>query len=200
MKVLLFGHSYVNNLRNLGGWDRSLHLSGGQKIDLEFAFHSRPGKDYDFFYNNPEEFDRISEVNPDILVCILGGNLIVESVTDHQLRQEVLKFYKSIRDTVGLGCKVLSAQVEPRYAAKGNRFGTPQIESYNRKRQLINNFVNKSVRQTRHLVDHNVMLVSVNKFTVDKFRQDGVHLNQEGLQMYRHSLINTIKYSLEKSQ
>lgn len=200
MKVLLFGHSYVNNLRNLGGWDRSLNLSTGNSIDLEFAFHSRPGKDYNFFNNNPEEFDRITDVKPDILVCIVGGNLIVESVSNDQLRQEALKFYRNVGEVANPNCKVLATQVEPRYAAAGNRFGTPQIDEYNRKRQLINNFVNKSLRQNRHLVDHMVMLGSINQFSVDKFKQDGVHLKLEGLQLYRECIINTIKYTLEKSQ
>ena len=75
-----------------------------------------------------------------------------------------------------------------------------KIEQYNKKRQLINNFVNKSLRKSRHLVDHIVLLGSINLFSADKFKHDGVHLKLEGLQMYQEIVINAIKYALEKSQ
>ena len=60
--------------------------------------------------------------------------------------------------------------------------------------------MNKSLRKSRHLVDHIVLLGSINLFSADKFKHDGVHLKLEGLQMYQEIVINAIKYALEKSQ
>ena len=200
MKVLLFGHSYVHYLRRLGNWNRCVKLQSGEEVELEFVFHSRPGKDYWFFNNNPEEFDRISNEKPDILVCVLGGNSIVESVSDDQLRLEAQEFYGNVRKVAGPSCRILAAQVEPRYAEEGNKFGTPQLELFNKRRQLINNYINKTLRKSRKLVNNMIMLGSINFFNEEKFKADGVHLNDEGLNMYKECILNTILYSLKVSQ
>ena len=49
MKVLLFGHSYVKNLQQLGNWNTSIEINEGTSIDLEFAFRGYSGKDYNYF-------------------------------------------------------------------------------------------------------------------------------------------------------
>ena len=76
MKILLFGHSYVRHLERLGNWDRELSLISGKKVDCKFLFKSHPGKDYEYLLSNPQEFEIVRLINPDISVVILGGNSI----------------------------------------------------------------------------------------------------------------------------
>lgn len=55
MKVVLFGHSYVQDLSRYGSWDRELELATGEKVPLQFDFRAYPSKDYSFFLEHPEE-------------------------------------------------------------------------------------------------------------------------------------------------
>ena len=52
MRELLFGHSYVNHLRQLGGWNREITLQNNSRVNVEFLFKSYPGKDFRYFLDN----------------------------------------------------------------------------------------------------------------------------------------------------
>ena len=70
MRILLFGHSYVNHLRQLGHWNTEVTLQNNNRVALEFLFRSYPGKDYPYFLEHDETFDVIRAGQFDALVII----------------------------------------------------------------------------------------------------------------------------------
>ena len=77
MRVLLFGHSYVNHLRELNNWDRELTLADNSKIDIEFLFKGYSGKDFKYLLDHDGTFNVIREQQPDAIVVILGVILLI---------------------------------------------------------------------------------------------------------------------------
>ena len=90
----------------------------------------------------------------------------------------------------------LAVQIEPRFVEAGDRFGTPEAEEYNRRRTIINNFVNKKLKKYG-LVDNVILLGSVNFLRDPKYFLDGVHLKREGLLKYKEAGIHGLEYALE---
>ena len=199
MKVLLYGHSYVRKLEQLGNWNREITLNNGGKVDCQFLFKAFPGEDYDYFLNNPQEFHIINLIKPDVVVVILGGNSIVNSVSNSAIKLKATEFYTKLREVVDPLCLRLAVQVEPRFSKAGNKFGTPEAEEFNQRKQIINNHVNKTVKRNK-LVEGVILLGSVNYLNDSKYFVDGVHLNKIGLQMYRDAILGGLKYALDKQQ
>ena len=197
MKILLFGHSYVRHLERLGNWDRELSLTGGKKVDCRFLFKSHPGKDYTYLLKNPQEFGIIREFNPDVIIVILGGNSIGSKHSNPEINDLASRFYSKLKEVVRSDCLKLAVQIEPRFVDAGNRFGTPEAEEFNRRRTVVNNYVNKKLKKYG-LVDGVIMLGSVNYLRDPKYFSDGVHLNTEGLLMYKDAVIGGLVYALEK--
>ena len=98
MKVLLYGHSYVRRLEQLGNWNREITLNNGSKVDCQFLFKAFPGEDYDYFLNNPQEFNIINLIKPDVVVVILGGNSIVNSISNSAIKLKATEFYGKFRE------------------------------------------------------------------------------------------------------
>lgn len=199
MKILLFGHSYVRDLANFGQWDRQLDLRTGESIPVEFAFKSFPGKDYGYFLDNPSLVTQIRQDCPDVIVLILGGNSITASISDLQLKEQAATFYELLNEQLKGDCLKLAVQVEPRFMPTGNRFGVPDSEVFNRRRQTINNFVNRQLKR-RGLVDRVITLGSVNYLNDPRYFRDGVHLRGIGLERYKDSVIAGVRYALEHKQ
>ena len=199
MRVLLFGHSFVRDLLCLGDWNRQLELDNGSKIDLEFLFRYYSGKDFNFFLFHPEHFDIITELNPDIVIVILGGNLIVGGRPNGNIKDLAYDFFHKLTRIVKPGCLRFAAQIEPRHCPGGNRFGTPEYEEFNRRRAQINNHYN-TVLKRRGLVDHVIFTRPEFKTRRDLYQFDGVHLKQEGLALYKESIIGGIRYALNKRE
>ena len=196
MKVLIFGHSYVEHLKELGNWNRNLTLENGKGVGLEFEFRGYRGKDFDFFLENDRVFNVVSEVNPDIIVVIIGGNSIVDSVTNSEIKKKSCLFFRKLNNFLSGGCIRLVAQVEPRYS-KTNKFGTPSHLLYEKRRNIINNHYNKALKKLK-LVDNIIMLGSVNNLNKRENFSDGVHLNKTGLRMYQDAVLRTISYVLNR--
>ena len=197
MKILMFGHSYVNYLKDLGDWNREICLSSGERVDCQFLFRGYSGKDYQFLLNNPTEFRMIELVNPDIIVIVLGGNSISNNITNTEINDLALQFYTQLNTVVRPECLKLAVQVEPRFVQEGNRFGTPGPDEYNKRRTILNNFVNKKLKQKNHLIDNVVLLGSIEYLREAKYFTDGVHLTKEGLLRYKDALLGGITYALE---
>ena len=199
MRVLLFGHSLVRDLLCLGDWNRQLELDDGSKIDLEFLFRFYSGRDFNFFLFHPEHFDIITELNPDIVIVILGGNLIVGGRPNGNIKSLACDFFSKLTRIVKPGCLRFAAQIEPRHCSGSNRFGTPAYEEFNRRRAQINNHYN-TVLKRRGLVDHVIFTRPEFKTRRDLYQFDGVHLKQEGLALYKESIIGGIRYALNKRE
>ena len=200
MKVLLFGHSYVNHLRNLGGWNQEINLTSGDKVDLEFVFGGHPGKDFSYFLQNDHVFNIITQEQPDIIVVILGGNSIKEGVSNSDIKRDSSLFFQKLSTYIKAGCIRLVVQVEPRFCLPGNRFGTPTYLEFERRRNIINNHFNVKIKKNLKLVEGVVLLGSVNFLNKVENFSDGVHLKKAGLILYRKALLGSIAYALSHRQ
>lgn len=169
------GHSYVKYLQRLPERQATLTLDCGEEASRELQFSAHPGKDYPHFLNNPEILEALGNQNIDVVVTILGGNSIVDSVTNTDINLRASEYYKWLRQIVGPSCLSLAAQIEPRFCSKGNKFGTPQPVEYNRWRQVLNNFLNKTLKKQK-LVDNVILLGAANYLNHPKYFVDGVHL------------------------
>ena len=196
MKILLFGHSYVRHLERLGNWDRELSLTSGKKVDCKFLFKSHSSKDYGYLLRNPQEFEIIRLIDPDIIVVILGGNYISDKHSNIEINDMASEFYNKLKQVVRLDCLRLAVQIEPRFVDAGNKFGMPEAEEYNRRRTVVNNYVNKKLKKYG-LVDNVILPGSVNYLRDPKYFSDGVHLKTEGLLMYKEVVIGRLKCALE---
>ena len=74
----------------------------------------------------------------------------------------------------------------------GSEFGTPEAEEYNRRRTVVNNYVNKRLKKYG-LVDNVILLGSVNYLRDPKYFSDGVHLKTEGLQMHKEAVLGGLE-------
>lgn len=55
MQVVLVVHLYVKFLERLPGWQETVTLDNGKQVKLKFEFLVQPGKDYQYFLDNPGE-------------------------------------------------------------------------------------------------------------------------------------------------
>ena len=79
--------------------------------------------------------------------------------------------------------------------ARGNRHGVPEAEEFNRRRQVINNFFNKTLKKQGH-IDRVIQLGSANYLNHPQYYRDGVHLNNLGLARYKEALLGGLEYAL----
>ena len=195
MKVLLLGHSYVKYLERLGDWDREVKLDSGESLNLEFSFRSQAGKDYDHFLTSQSELEFVDLLRPDIIVVILGGNSITTQVTNSEIKWKSTEFFIKLNEVISDQCLKLVVQVEPRNCEAGNKFGTPEFEEFNRRRAIINNHYNTTLKK-RKLVDHVVLLGSLNFLQHPSDFSDGVHLNINGLNKYKDTVVGALLHAL----
>ena len=195
MRVLIFGHSYVRDLLALGDWNRQVRLSTGKLVDLEFLFRYYSGKDFDYFLDKPEPFQAIKDLNPDMIVVILGGNLIVNGISNSNIKLMADNFYCHLQKFLRPDCVRFAAQVEPRFVISGNNYGTPEAEEFERRRRQVNNFFN-TILKKKNYVDY--LVFALKSSDKDLYKPDGVHLNNEGLKRYRDTLLGSLVYALEE--
>ena len=197
----MVGHSYVKYLQRLGGWDNVVEvLDSGESVKFEFSWLAFPGKDFEYFINNPAIFQTIKRRNPDIIVTILGGNAITNAVTNEQIKSDARRYFELQKEACGGNCLRLAFQVERRFAAENNRFNVPQEHQYNQRRALLNNFLNKSIRKGSGLV-HNIINLGGDDYLNNPNNfSDGVHLKIEGLMLYQKIMINGLVYALNHRQ
>ena len=196
MKLLIVGHSYVRELRRQGSWhlNLKLKLAQGEEQPCDVIFQEYPGKDYRFFLDNRNLFSKIGEVNPDIIVIILGGNSIVESKTNPEITQEIREFYGLLNGMLN-GCLRLAVQIEPRFPIPNNPHGAPESHVFNQRRHVINNFVNKRIKKAG-LIDSVILLGGEGYLNNEEFYADGVHLGIEGLVKYKRAIVSGIEFAL----
>lgn len=199
MKVLIFGHSFVRDLLCLGDWNREVELEDGSKENLEFLFRYYSGKDFDYFLSHLETFEVIKNINPDAIVIVLGGNLIVDANSNSAIKLLATDFYNQLKQVIRPECIKFATQIEPRFCKKGNRFGTPEAEEFNRRRTQINNHFG-SVLKKRKLVDYLVFIREDFKYSPELYKPDGIHLSKEGLELLKGSVIGGIVYALNRKQ
>ena len=148
--------------------------------------------------SNPQEFEIVRLINPDIIVVILGGNSISDKHSNAEINDLAPEFYNKLKQAVRSDCLKLAVQIEPRFVDAGNKFGTPEAEEYNRRRTVVNNYVNKSLKKYG-LVDNVMLLGPVSYLRAPKYFSDRVHLRTEGLKMYKEAVLGGLEYALENN-
>ena len=194
-KVLIFGHSYARELAGVGPWDIVVTGAEGQEYQLAFEFRGYPGRDYGWLLENPQKIEEIRDLNPDIVVVILGGNSITAALSNTEICHQAAEFYTLLKAAAKPACLKLAVQIESRFVAPGNRHGAPQAVEFNQRRTIINNFVNKRLRR-RGLVDRMILLGGAGHIVNPANFADGVHLRRAALARYKQSIINGISYAL----
>ena len=187
MKLLIFGHSYVRDLRNLNIF--KFHFED-ITIDIKYSFW--PGASYKKFLDNPETLKSIVQYKPDITIVILGGNAILKSVGAYELQHQCRQFYKLLRCLIP-DSLIIAAQVELRTYKPENRFGSPLPAEFKRKRNNLNTFLKRL-----KLVDNLLIIAGPGRLDNPIFYRDGIHLNRRGLSIYFSILKSTVKFALNK--
>ena len=72
MRVLVVGHSYVRDLATHSPWQQEPTLSTGGRVNPVYSFLDYPGKDFDFFLDHPAWQDRVREIDPEVVIVVLG--------------------------------------------------------------------------------------------------------------------------------
>ena len=119
---------------------------GGETIWPNYSFRYFSGKDFKFILNKPQEFETLTELRPDVIVTILGGNSIVDFKTNGEVKEEMLEFYDRLNNALPQTIK-LAVQVEPRYYAEDNPYHAPTPQTFQSRRQILNNFMNKQLKK-----------------------------------------------------
>lgn len=196
MNILLFGHSYVRDLSRFGNWDREVELATGEKVWAEFQFMAYPDVDYAYFLDHPEEMSQIQELDPDVIIVILGGNSVTSDLSNSQIKEKAFAFYTLLKTAVRPECIKLAMQIEPRFESPGNSRGAPLASEFNRRRQILNNFTNKKLKK-HGLVDRVIQLGSFDFLNNPQNYRDGVHLCWAGLEKYKGAVMGGLRYALE---
>ncbi|MPD02567.1 hypothetical protein E2C01_098158 [Portunus trituberculatus] len=96
-------------------------------------------------------------------------------------------------------CLKLALQIEPRYCLSDNRHGTPVFEEFNWHQHVLNNYLNKTIKNSG-LLHHMVLLWSHDQLNHHQYFGDGVHLKDEGLVKYQARIIGAIVFALEQGK
>ena len=196
MKILIVGHSYVKYLRELA-WKESFTKSNGSVVHLDYQFLFYPGEDFHQFISIADRFETVSEIDPDLVVTVFGGNSITNYRSNNEIKDNAFRFFQRLRGVVRPDCLILATQIEARHLPYGNRHDVPQFDEFNRRRQNINNFMNKEIKWNG-FIDHMILLGSIKFINNPDNYRDGVHLNVQGMSTYRQVIENCILYALQK--
>lgn len=196
MKVLVYGNSYVRDLQSKCHWSDIMVNEQQEKIEYHFRYFC--GKNYEYLLNKEGEFDIVAAIEPDVIVVVLGGNSIVNSKSNDEVRALIHDFYVKLRESLPDSI-IIATQIEPRFCPPGNRHGAPEAEEFNRRRTVLNNYMNKTIKNAG-LINYMVLLGSKNFLNHHQFFLDGVHLNGVGLERYQTAILSTIRYALERRQ
>lgn len=113
-----------------------------------------------------------------------------------QIKEQVVASYTLLKAAVKPDSLRLAMQIEPRFVPVGNRHGEPEASEFNRRRLVLNNFINKSLKR-QGLVDRVIQLGSVAFLNHPQYFRDGVHLRGIGLERYKDAVLGGLKYALE---
>lgn len=190
MKLLIFGHSYVRDISNLGRLSFEVENT---KVSVKYIYY--PGAGYEKILNNPSILlDSLENYKPDILVTILGGNSITKYKSNTELFELCKCFYKLIRDNCP-DLIIIPAQIELRFYSEENRFNSPTESDYRYQRNCLNKFLNR-LKTKNHLL----MIAGIGRLDHRVFYRDEVHLNKYGLTKYFDYIRYTVAYAIRSAK
>ena len=182
MKVLIFGHSYVRDLSQLGN-----RLVNVKELPVHFSYFSYPGFSFSDFLEKPHLLDCLIQEDPDIVVVVLGGNDLKVNVELVQVRENCENFFKLLREKVPRAYLVAS-QIETRHCETVNRHGSPSKELFKKLAVNFNKWLNKQTFKDKILIVNGDSKLGNCKY----FKGDGVHLNSEGLKLYFDLIVDCL--------
>lgn len=186
MKVLLLGHSYVRDLKQ---FIDSPIIKVKSNLYLELEFLTIPGSTFETFINSLSYLEKATNLSPDIIIIILGGNDIKINVPLQHIYHSCKEFFKLIKNKLPNAYCIVS-QIEDRYHTHINRFLTPTFENF---RTLSNSYNRWLLRQD--FKDRVLCIKGPNKLSNRTLYKDSVHLNAQGLEklynIIKDTLINT---------
>ena len=171
-RVLLFGHSYIRDLQNLG--HKEIVVDDKFTVELEYLF--KAGGTVAHYWKHKEILDPLIASSPDVLFIFLGGN---DLRTDWDI-YDTISAYKNLvlyLSSKLSGVPIICSYIEPRFALPEGPYHTPDQSVYKSYARKFNNWLKKfDVPYCKFLTWGSNRLE--NK---ELFKRDGVHLNQQGL-------------------
>ena len=164
----------MRDLQRLG--HDSLTING---ITAHLNYFAYLGYGFKKILSNHRLFDNLIQGKPDIVVVLLGGNDIKVNVEISAVKSDCEKFYKLLREKLP-SVFIVASQIEFRHSNTVNRHGTPAADVYRRLAISFNKWL------SRQSFKDKILLVNGENKLSDKcyFREDGVHLNIEGLKLF----------------
>ena len=173
MRVAIFGHSYVRDLKQLG----FSHLIF-EDFDVPVDYFDFPGSGFHDFILNPSLLDKLVIYNPTVIVIFLGGNDLKVNLDLDIVKHNCSQFYSVLRLRLP-NSVFITSQVEYRHLKSTNRHGTPDLELYRRLANNFNKWIARQKFKDRLLIVNGSDKLGDSKF----FKSDGVHLNRQGLEL-----------------
>ena len=184
--LLVVGHSHVADLRGLGVKEFQV---GGETVRVRYVF--KRGGTYDSYLDDEGLYSRVTSSRADIIVVILIGNLIKDSVSNEQITRKARDFYGKIRADFP-GTTIVATQPEQRFYKVGNRFGCPVGRDYEVRRRQLNNFLRRSLKSK----DHILMISGPGRLDNQDLYRDEVHLKPVGISMLFGYIRKLVRYIL----
>ena len=178
MKIVVFGHSYVRDLKLfcLNNNITSVKVSQNNSLELKFSFVS--GATFNKFITDTSLLTELFENPPQIVLVILGGNDIRTDTDLTRVREDCKEFYGLLRlhlpDTY-----IIATQIESRYLVTANKFKTPPSLEFTRLSNYFNHWLNKQKFKDRLLC-----IRGSGRLCNPSLYRDGVHLNSKGLTVF----------------
>lgn len=190
MKLLIFGHSYVRDLKSLNQY--SLRYDQ-QNINISYA--SYPGATFDTFLKDSTKVSNtLSENNPDVIVVILGGNDINRDITNYELFKKCREFYELLR-RLAPSAIIIAAQVESRFYKTPNVHSAPAPDEFQKKRKALNKYIHRLKTK-----DNLLIIAGPGRLDNKTYYRDQVHLNSAGLRNYLSILKTTVDFALRTAK
>ncbi len=133
IRVAFVGHSYVKDLASISDRFDKFHNC----VDFETKYFFRPESCFVDLVNWPQQFHDLFEYKPDFVIVYLGGNSIVDSKSDKELKHFAKVFFTQIRSNLPR-VTIIASQIELRFVEPNHRFGTPTLDTFSKRRNRFN--------------------------------------------------------------
>lgn len=191
LKIGFVGHSFVRDLESIK--DSEWKLENGRATECKYFFI--PGSCYKNWVEFPQELHDLIDFKPDILVVYLGGNSIVATVSDADIKHYAKIFFDIIRNNLPKVI-LIASEIELRFVAPVNRFETPTVDEFKRRRNGFNFFLRKCKK-----INFLAQIGGPSRLDdIKLYKPGGIHLNEEGIRKLDRMLKNTIEYAVRHSQ
>lgn len=106
MKVCVFGHSYVRDIATLG--NNSVKIGN---TNLDITYLPFPGATFSTFLNHKHLLRNLVNLDPEIVLVILGGNDIFNNIDTANLHKLCRLFYNLLRSLLP-SSKIIASHLE----------------------------------------------------------------------------------------